>query len=113
MPASLYEQRYGSFPGETWMVNYDADRALCNFHYLAALMESPASGCWPRVFASRDCAAIVVATTTLDALRDPHVMAWRDSFFELDRAAFLRGVEECMNGRRRYLGERKTAMIAA
>lgn len=108
-----YERRYGGRTGTVWMVNYDVDRALANYHWLAAQMESPASGRWPRIFASRQFPAIVIATCSLDGLRDPHVMTWKDSFVELGRAEFLQRVEECMCGTRRFLGEMIPMTIAA
>lgn len=99
-----YEKRAGRYPGMAWIINYDVERALHNYHFLAAQMADNGEAGWPRVYASRDCAAIVVTNAPLVAIRDPHVMAWRSSFFELRRFDFLQRVEECLNGTRRYLG---------
>lgn len=97
-----YELRSGQLPAATWIINYDVERALRNYHFMAAQIS--AAGKLPRIFASRDCAAIVVTNAALEHVREPHVMAWRDSFFELQRVDFLARVKECLDGRRRYLG---------
>lgn len=99
-----YETRAGQYPGKAWIINYDVERALHNYHFFAAQMANNGEPGLPRVYASRDCAAIVVTNAPLDAIRDPHVMAWRSSFFELRRFDFLQRVEECLNETRRYLG---------
>lgn len=104
MKHEFYENRAGRYPGTAWIINYDVGRALHNFHYFAAQMADNGESGWPRIYASRDCAAIVVTNAPLEAIRDPHVMAWRSSFFELRRFDFLQRVEECLNETRRYLG---------
>lgn len=101
-PGGYYEIRSGRLPAAAWIINYDVERALRNYHFMAAQIS--ATGRLPRIFASRDCPAIVVTNATLERVREPHVMAWRNSFFELQRVDFLMRVEECLAGRRRYLG---------
>lgn len=93
-----YEKR-GATGNGGWIVNYDPDRALANYRFLCRL------GLEPRVFVSRDCAAIVLSASGLDQVRDPHVRAWRESFFELQPEEFVRRVQECLRGMRNYLGE--------
>jgi len=105
MAGDYYEKRAGQLPGLAWMINYDADRAFHNYHYLAMQMADGGHTGWPRVYTSRDCAAIVVTNAELDDIHEPHVMAWRNSFFELGYSEFLSRIAECLEGRRRYLGD--------
>lgn len=112
MLQEYYEKRSGRSAKQAWIINYDANRAWHNFHVLAAQMADKGEAGKPRVFASRDCAAIIISNGPLDAIRDPHVMAWRSSFFELRHFDFLQRVEECLNGTRRYLGADKEADAA-
>lgn len=98
-----YYEKKGALREAAWIINYDADRALHNYYFLAGELAQKGNE-WPNVYASRDCAAIVVANCALDEIRDPHVMAWRNSFFRLSRFEFLQRVAECLDGRRRFLG---------
>lgn len=100
----LYEQRQGCHPQPAWIINYDVERALANYRWFAAHMADRGATAWPRIYASRQCAAIIIANTDIDAVRDPHVRAWRDSFFELNRCEFLARVGECLAQTRAFLG---------
>ena len=64
-----------SWPG-CWFINHDAGPALRNYWFLANSKRQAE----PVIYASSDCAALVVTTVPLDAIREPHVMAWCDSF---------------------------------
>ncbi len=109
----FYEQRQGEHPAPAWIINYDVERALANYHFLAARMTDNGDTRWPRVYASTQCAAIVISNTALDAVRDPHVMAWRNSFIELNRFEFLTRVGECLAGLRASLGAERADNAAA
>ncbi|HEX6928924.1 MAG TPA: hypothetical protein VF267_06720 [Gammaproteobacteria bacterium] len=113
MNTSYYERRSSSPARHAWMINYDPERALANYHYLAAQMANRNTPGWPRVFASRQFAAIVIAENALEDVRDPHVIAWSDTFFELSRCDFLARVDDCLNRRRRFLGADLTTQHAA
>lgn len=87
-----------------WIINYDAPRALHNHRFL-----DNGSGSPPRIFVSRDCAAIVVSRLPLEEISEAHVMAWRSSFYEISRSTLERRAAQeagavpddaaaCMNG---------------
>jgi hypothetical protein len=71
----------------SWFVNYDAPIALHNYRFLQRL--SSRDIIVPRIWKSRDCAAIVVSTVALEKITEPHVMAWRDSFYEISLRELL------------------------
>ncbi|MDX1455529.1 MAG: hypothetical protein R3217_08755 [Gammaproteobacteria bacterium] len=68
-------------PG-SWFINHDARPALRNYWFLAR----SSRGVKPTIHASTDCAALVITTVPLETIREPHVMAWRDSFHVLSIA---------------------------
>ena len=66
-----------------WMVNYDAASALQNIRFF----ENGSRHCtldFPiRVFLSTWTAAIVVSFVPLSAIREPHVLEWYTTFYEV------------------------------
>lgn len=77
MPHAISEPRNN----DAWLVNYDVRGAVHNYHFLQQLPARHPQ--LPRIWKSRDCAAIVVSTIPLVDIPEPHIMAWRDSFYEI------------------------------
>lgn len=90
-----------------WIVNYDAEHALHNLRVFSTL-----SGETARIYLSRDCAAIVISSLPLEYIREPHVMAWRDSFYEVAREEFIRRAAAVMNGKREHMGGEAPTKVA-
>lgn len=84
-----------SQPGDYWLINYEAERALHSFRFLRMLLGKP-----PRVYVSTDCAAIILSNLPLDLVREPHVREWQASFRELSPEDFVRQAAEMANGKR-------------
>lgn len=103
MNTEFYESRRGIPPHPTWIINYDPERALHNFTFLKRCCHGRAVDVG--IYVSSDCAAIVVANMPLEAIREPHVMAWRSSFRRLSEQEFLTRMNEFAAGHRRYIGE--------
>ena len=82
-----------------WMINYDPQRALHNHRYF-----SVSEGVPPRIHVSRDCGAIIVSNLPLSAIREPHVMAWRHSFYEISRETLVNRAAAVANGQRSHVG---------
>lgn len=110
MNTEYYESRQGIPPHPTWIINYDSERALHNYAFLKRCCQNRASEV--RIYASRDCAAVIVANMPLEAIREPHVMAWRNSFYRLSEQEFLVRMNDCAAGRRRFLGEELADMTS-
>lgn len=111
MNTEFYESRRGIPPHPTWIINYDPERALHNYAFLKRCCQNRETDV--RIYASCDCAAIIVANMPLEAVREPHVMAWRNSFRRLSEQEFLVRMNEFAAGHRRYIGEELPAAPAA
>lgn len=82
-----------------WMINYDARRALHNHRFFSITQGVP-----PRIHVSRDCGAIVISNLPLAAINEPHVMAWRHSFYEISRETLVMRAAAVANGHREHVG---------
>lgn len=100
MGTAYYEEFGGRPPHPCWVINYDAARALHNLKFLASMTSAAV-----HVFVSRDCGAIVVSNMALEDIREPHVMAWRQSFYEIDEKTLRLRHAEKLQGLRRHIGE--------
>lgn len=100
MGKGYYEAIGGCPPHPCWVINYDAERALHNLKFLAGV-----SAATVRIYVSRECGAIVVSNMALECIREPHVMAWRQSFYEIDESTLRRRMEEQADGLRQTIGE--------
>ncbi len=100
MGLEYYEESGGCPPHPCWVINYDIGRALHNFRFLRNLSEQLV-----RIYVSTDCAAIVVSNMALEDIREPHVMAWRQSFYEIDEKTLRLRHAEQVEGRRCHIDE--------
>lgn len=81
-----------SFPGEYLLVYPWADDPLGALKQQLRIADRAVEiGRWPRVriFSSPQTACVVVTHLDLDAVKNPHVTEWADTFTEVDRAALL------------------------
>lgn len=97
MPGTRKSQ--GSGMHDFWIINYDARRALHNYRFFSVTDGSP-----PRIHVSRDCGAIIISNLPLAAIHEPHVMAWRHSFYEISRETLVIRAAAVANGRREHVG---------
>lgn len=66
-----------------WMISYRPEDILQNIKWIETGLEHFKMNIPIRVFVSPKTAAVVITVASLNYVRNPHVMEWYDTFYEI------------------------------